>query len=205
MSKKKRRKTRGGRAADSAVRGILNDVHEDEEIVADPLSEEGDASDTGEDAIAGGPAVATSSVTSVAWPGPFLGRLLDAYEVLAYTFGIGMTVAMIVARNGGNGLVQWVLGIIAMLATVLAKTVFASDFNDIYDEAKAKAEAERRRDIEELEGGNYDGVPKSIVEMLKYPSAEDYEQLRQEAERQKQLLRDFKRARKDAKGGKKSE
>ena len=117
--------------------------------------------------------------------------LTKAYELVVFTVGIGLCVSMVVATYGGGSTIQWVFGIMATLTAFLSRTVFANDLSDIYQEAKEKVEEDRRRDEEELSSGNYDGVPKAIQEVLRYPTKEDYEQIRAEAERQRELLRKF--------------
>lgn len=126
--------------------------------------------------------------------------LVDAYEVLAETFGISLMVAMVVARRGGGPTIQWVFGITAMLAVILSKTVFANDISDIYSEAKEQADESRRRDEEELAEGNFDGVPVLFQKFLKYPTQEDYDQIKAEAERQRELLRSYRKPGKSDKG-----
>lgn len=127
-----------------------------------------------------------------------LSRLFEAYSLLAYTLGGGLCVAMIVARYGGSAMWQWLIGGTAILAVILAKTVFSDDISDIYAEAREQVEEERRRDQEELDSGNFDGVPQIMQDLLKYPTKEDYRRIQAEAEQQRELLRNM-RGRKNGK------
>lgn len=193
MSKRKKHRTQTAEmASGSGLRGILDEVDETGEDMPDGSPHDDVASDTVPASGKTEPQEPARAGGGELWS-PVVKHLLNAYEIAAQTLGIGLSVAMIVARSGGGPTIQWVLGIIAMMATILSKTVFASDIDEIYDEARQKVEEDRRRDLEELRNGDYEGVPKSIVEMLKYPTAEDYETVRAEAERQRQLLRDFKK------------
>lgn len=118
--------------------------------------------------------------------------LLDkAYEMAVFAGGGALCSAWVVAARGGDARVQWVVGIIVMLAIVLARTVFAGDVSDIYEEAREKVEEDRRRDREELARGDFDGVPKVLQNVLKYPTDEELQQAYDESERQRGLLRDW--------------
>lgn len=195
MSKKKHRKPTGGNAPEAPrgeLRGILDDSPEDTGTTEVAEVTEAETTETEvDDAVGGASPTGTSRAVNL---------FFDAYELLTYTLGLGLTSSMIVARTGGDATLQWIVGIIAMLATILSRTVFAGDLSDIYSEAKQQVDENRARDMEELRSGNYDGVPKSIVQMLKYPTAEDYERVREEAELQRKLLRDFQEARRNRKG-----
>ena len=114
-----------------------------------------------------------------------------AYEMAVFAGGGALCSAWVVAARGGDARVQWVVGIVVMLAIVLARTVFAGDVSDIYEEAREKVEEDRRRDREELARGDFDGVPKVLQDVLKYPTDEELQQAYDESERQRGLLRDW--------------
>ena len=133
------------------------------------------------------------------WASPAYDMFMRIYELGVYSVGGGLCVAMVAARCGANGAVQWVLGITVVLAVVLSKTVFAGELGSIYDEAREKVEEDRRRDQEELANGNFDGVPKVMQDLLKYPTEEDYQKVYKESKRQRGLLRDWE-SRKDRDG-----
>ena len=173
-----------------------------EETDEEKIASEPDGHDDGTDADGDGDVTPSDGATrSVAvtdtllgrlWQSPVYNGIMRIYEIVTYSVGGGLCVAMISARMGGSPIVQWIFGIIAMLAIVLSKTVFSGELGSIYDEALEKVEEDRRRDQEELANGNFDGVPKAMQDLIPYPTDEDYQRIHDEAEHQKELLHEWK-------------
>lgn len=215
MSKKRRRRKkvarpvtpvneRGGEGKDATVAtmGDPGEVASEAEAVIEAGSESvteamdatGDGGTSEEDATgdaAGGAPDVTDTFLRKLWKSPVYNMFMYVYELAAYSVGGGLCVAMVAARCGANGAVQWVLGVTVILAVVLSKTVFAGDLGSIYDEALEKVEEDRRREQEELANGDFEGVPKVVRDLLPYPTEEDYQRVYREAGRQRGLLRDW--------------
>ena len=149
------------------------------------------------DIPAGSPADSPAADTGERRPARPLGQRIrsaayKALDVAAMMVGLGLLSAMLVARRGVGETGQWAVGILAMLATLLSQTVFADEIGSIVDEAKAKADEERRQQAEELAEGDYDGVPRIVQEMLPYPTEEDARRIAAERDRQRQLMAEWK-------------
>ena len=116
-------------------------------------------------------------------------RLLsEAYEMLLAIPMTGALFAMITANLGGGALIQWVVGAIAMLSMLLAKTVFKKDI----EEAWAEGEEDARRSREELDRGDFSGVPKIVQKVLPYPDEDERRRLANERQRQLELIEQAK-------------
>ena len=127
---------------------------------------------------------------------PVVSKLLDLYETIAMSLGGGLFAAMIVHWVHLPGIVEWIVGILIMLAVFLSRTIFSNDVGEIVADARAQAETERIKDESEIASGNYEGIPKIIQSMMPLPNEEERRRDAAEAERQRQLLDNLKRKRK---------
>lgn len=199
MSKKSRRKKASKPTAQDDVQ--VNEVIEEQSNTPEPSGDDVvDASGDSVDGTDGADAAATASFLD----SPFMSAIMNVYELVVYSVGGGLCVAMFSVWFKANATVQWILGITAMIAIFLSKTVFAGELGDIYEEAQEKVAEDRLRDQEELANGNFDGVPKIMQDLLKYPTEEDYQKIYDEADRQRGILKEWENGRNghDGKGDK---
>ena len=124
---------------------------------------------------------------------PVVSKLLDLYETVAMGIGGGLFAAMIAHWFHLPGIVEWVIGVLVMIAVLLSRTVFSNDMGEIVADARAQAETERLKDEEEIAAGNYEGVPRILQSLMPLPDEAERRRDAAEAERQRQLLDDLRR------------
>lgn len=123
---------------------------------------------------------------------PIADKVLYLYETLAMSLGGGLFLVMCVHWLHVPDIVEWVLGILVMIAVLLSRTVFSNDMGEIMADARAQAETGRIQDEREIAAGDYDGVPKIIQRLMPLPDEEERRRDAHEAERQRQLMEDLR-------------
>lgn len=131
---------------------------------------------------------------------PIADKVLYLYETLAMSLGGGLFLVMCVHWLHVPDIVEWVLGILVMIAVLLSRTVFSNDMGEIMADARAQAETGRIQDEREIAAGDYDGVPKIIQRLMPLPDEEERRRDAHEAERQRQLMEDLRTRRGRRKG-----